>query len=193
MLTQLTTLKARLGLGTAPGPDDTLLTNALEALSVRFDNECQRTLARTVGATEEFNADDTEIRVACYPLESLSKFEVLTTEAEGWVERTGVDFLVRRGCVISLPCALGTASQQARVTYTGGYVLPGTTPGAGQTPLPADLEQAAVEQAACWYLNRDKLGLVRQWPSGGAYLQFAQLDLLLEVKAVLRRYERWVN
>ena len=37
-----------------------------------------------------------------------------------------------------------------RLTYTGGYVLPGDTPGPGQTPLPDDLEQAAVEQCAAW-------------------------------------------
>ena len=42
--------------------------------------------------------------------------------------------------------ALGV--QVARVTYTGGYVLPGATPGAGQAALPADLEWAAVEQVA---------------------------------------------
>lgn len=33
----------------------------------------------------------------------------------------------------------------ARVTYTGGYVLPGAQVGAGQAALPADLESAAVE------------------------------------------------
>jgi len=70
-------------------------------------------------------------------------------------------------------------------------VLPGTTPGAGQTALPDDLEQAAVEQVAYWYQNRDKLGLVRIWPHDGTFETFAQLDLLLQVKAVLRKYERW--
>jgi hypothetical protein len=64
---------------------------------------------------------------------------------------------VRRACVISLLTPLGIASQQARVTYTGGYVLPGATPGAGQTALPAELEQACVEQAAYWYQNRHRL------------------------------------
>ena len=37
------------------------------------------------------------------------------------------------------------------MTLTGGYVLPGTTPSAGQTALPDDLEQAAVEQVAYWF------------------------------------------
>ena len=37
----------------------------------------------------------------------------------------------------------------------------------------------------------DKLGLVRIWPHDGTYEGFAQLDLLREVKAVLRKHERW--
>ena len=78
----------------------------------------------------------------------------------------------------------------ARVTYTAGYVLPGTTPEPGQTPLPADLENAVIEQAAFWFQNRDKLGLIRNWPSGGTYQVFSQLDLLPNVAAVLRRYAR---
>ena len=69
--------------------------------------------------------------------------------------------------------------------------VPGDTPGVGQVPLPDDLEQAAVEQVAYWYRNRDKLGLLRSWPHQGTYETFAQLDLLLEVKSVLRKYECW--
>ena len=73
----------------------------------------------------------------------------------------------------------------ARLTYTGGYVLPGTTPQSGQIALPDDLEQAAVEQVAFWFQNRDRLGLKTHWPSGDAYRQFATQDLLDSVQAVL--------
>ena len=88
---------------------------------------------------------------------------------------------------------LGTFREQARLTFTGGYVLPGTTPGAGQTPLPDDLEQAAVEQVAGWFQNRTMLGLVRNRPWQGNYQVFMQLDLLPNVSAVLKRYERWMS
>jgi len=53
------------------------------------------------------------------------------------------------------------------------------------------LEQAAVEQVAAWFLNRDKLGLDTIWPSGGALQRFSKLDLLLPVQAVLKTYARW--
>jgi len=190
MLTQLSTVKNRLAITVADY--DTVLTNAIRAVSARFDHECNRTFARTVNALFEFSAEETELRPLCYPIEGITKFELKTSEADGWSEPTEVDYLIRAQCVLSLASALGDFRGQARITYTGGYVLPGTIPGAGQTALPDDLEQAAVEQAAHWFQHRDKLGLVRIWPHGGTYEGFAQLDLLLEVKAVLRTYERWM-
>src|SRR5208337_3968122 len=81
---------------------DDLLTRAIEAVSARFDRECNRALARTVDATQEFPAADTEIIANCYPIETVTRFELKTSEAEGWVERTGTGYLVRLACVISL-------------------------------------------------------------------------------------------
>jgi len=197
MLTQLATVKARLAIDQFDLQYDAILTNAIKAVSARFDKECNRTLARTVGLTEEFSGEATEIRAACYPIEAVTKFELKSNETEGWLEQANVEFLIRRHCVVSLSQPLiyrcsTINSPQARLTYTGGYVLPGATPGAGQTVLPDDLEQAAVEQVAAWFQNRDRLGLDTIWPHGGTYEKFIQSDLLLNVKAVLVKYERWM-
>ena len=198
MLTQLTTVKARLNIAPADTTQDDLLTRAIAAVSARFDHECNRTFARTVGATQEFGATDTEIIAQCYPIETVTKFELKATETEGWVEQTGIDCVLRLGCVISLGVPLSFVPEGAsigprigRVTYTGGYVLPGTTPSPGQTALPADLESAAVEQVAVWHQQRDKLGLFRHWPSSGTYLVLSQLPMLPQVTAMLRPYRRW--
>jgi hypothetical protein len=141
---------------------------------------------------------DTEIVARCYPIETVSKFELKTSEDEGWLEQTGRGYLVRQGCVISLSAPLSfipqvsfTCTGLGRVTYTGGYVVPGTATAAGQTGLPADLESAVVEQVAAWFQQRDKLGLLRYWPSGGIFLAFAQLPLLPQVTASLRPHRRW--
>src|SRR5713226_3710673 len=147
MLIQLTTVKARLALTVTDY--DGILTNAIQAASARFDKETNRTLARTAPATHEFEATDTEILPPCYPIESVTKFELKSNEADGWSEQTGVQYLVRRQCVISLSSPLRTPNSAlctARIQYAGGYVLPGTNPSAGQTALPDDLERAAVEQ-----------------------------------------------
>ena len=198
MLTQLTTVKARLNISPADTTQDDLLTRAIAAVGARFDRECNRTLARTVGATQEFPAADSEIIANCYPIETVTKFELKATEAEGWIEQTGMNWVLRQACVISLsvpltfvPQGASIGPQLGRVTYTGGFVLPGTTPGAGQTALPADLESAAVEQVSVWHQQRDKLGLFRHWPSSGTYLVFSQLPLLPQVVAMIRPYRRW--
>ena len=195
MLTQLSTVKSRLAL-TITDYDD-LLTNAIKAVSVRFDKETNRTLSRTTTATHEFDSTDTEILPPCFPIEAVTKFELKSNETDGWTEQTGVQYLIRRKCVISLFAPLNSQPSTlnspalARVTLTGGYVLPGDTPAAGQTPLSDDLEQAAVEQVAYWFRNRDTTGLIRSWPHGGTYEAFLQSDLLLEVRSVLKKYERW--
>jgi len=195
MLTQLSTVKSRLAL-TVTDYDD-LLTSAIKAVTARFDKEANRTLARNTGTTDEFSAEDTEVPVSCFPIESVTKFELKSNETDGWSEQTGVQYLIRRACVISLlsPLSFLPSSSPralARVTYTGGYILPGTSPGAGQTALPDDLEQAAVEQVAYWFRNRDKTGLIRSWPHDGTYESFLQSDLLLEVRAILKKHERLV-
>src|SRR5438132_520791 len=151
MLTQLSTLKTRLAIDQFDLQYDAILTNAIKAVSAQFDKQCNRTLVRTVGRIEEFPGDETEIRPACYPIETVTKFELKSKETEGWIEQTNVDFLIRRTCVISLAFPFARLNYQlsiinlpqGRVTYTGGYVMPGTTPGTGQAALPDDLEQAA--------------------------------------------------
>ena len=199
MLTELCTIKQRLGIADADVKDDAILTNALLAVSARFDNEVNRTLARTVDAQDEFQGDETELRLAIYPVEAVTLFELKENETDGFVAQDPAqfEFVIRKDCVVSLVERLGTWKNVLRVTYTGGFVLrpdqndDGSVP-AGQTALPDDLEQAAVEQVVYWYQARNRLGLVSVSGDGGSISQYAQLDLLPSVKAVLKRYERWM-
>src|SRR5947209_16513687 len=118
MLTQLSTVKARLALTLTDY--DSLLPSAIKAVSDRFDKETNRNLARTTTATHEFDAADTEILPLCYPIESVTKFELKSNETDGWSEQTGVQYLIRRACVISLRSPLSTLNPEpslCRVTY----------------------------------------------------------------------------
>jgi hypothetical protein len=136
MLTQLSTVKDRLAIAPATTTYDTLLTSAIKAVSTPFDKLTNRTLARTVGTTQEFPADKTELILSCFPLETVTKLELKSTEAEGWVEQTGIDHLIRNACIVSLSSRLGTWRDQGRITYVGGYVLPGTAPALAKPPCP---------------------------------------------------------
>ncbi len=194
MLAQLSAVKSRLAIPDADTSHDALLTAAIKAVSARFDKETNRTLARTENATHEFDPADTEISPPLYPIETVTKWETKSSETEGWVEQPAPAFLIRSSCVISLsrPFSLQPlAFSLCRFSYTGGFVLPGTTPAPGQAPLPDDLEQAAVEQVAFWYQKRDQLGIRISWPSGGTYQQFSAQDLLPSVQSILEKYRRW--
>jgi hypothetical protein len=199
MLAQLATLKACLAIAVDDTQYDDLLTSALAATSAMFEKECNRTFARTVDATFEFDLDDVELVPPIYPIESVSKFETKEDETEGWVEQTGIKYVIRNGCIISLKTPLPVLSTfsgggndfgLARITYTGGFLLPGSADVPSATPLPSDLEQAAIEQAASWFMNRDKIGLTRYWPKGGIYLEFLKTYLLPNVRSALDRYQR---
>jgi hypothetical protein len=198
MLTLLPTLKARLAILPTDTQHDDLLMAVIRGITARFDRECRRTLARTVDYAQEFPIARLHIAARCYPVETVSRFEIKESEAAGWVEQTGVEHLVRSSCLISLEVPLwygrsgaGNRPAAARVIYTGGYVLPGTTPAPGQTALPEDLERAAIEQAVFWFQTRDIVGVVRQWPRDGSYVQFTDLDLLPSVRSTLNHHRRW--
>jgi hypothetical protein len=187
MITQLSTVKARLQM-TEVTYDD-MLTNVIAGYSDRFDRICNRKFGRQVNAVEEFPADQMEICPVRWPIESVASFDLKTKEADGWQAVTPApSYLVRNACVVSLNGALGCRHQQGRVTYTGGYVLPGTTVGAGQTALPSDIEQACVEQVAYWFENHNTIGIVSSTATAGT--RVAQVDLLPGVVEVLKKYTR---
>src|SRR5207249_1864950 len=102
MLTQLLAVKSRLALDEFNVQYDAILTTVIKAISARIDKETNRTLARTVDTAYEFPVDETEILVSCYPIKTVTKFELKSREAEGCIEQTGIDFLIRRQSVISL-------------------------------------------------------------------------------------------
>lgn len=192
MLTELDSLKKRLGVEVTDTVDDTVLENFILACTGRFDRECNRKFALVDGATYEFDANRAEVLPDRYPIISVSAWHLKANETDGWEAQSGVDYLIRRACVISLTAPLGSELEVGRVTYKGGYVLPGSTTGAGETELPDEIEQACIEQCAYWFQRRNQLGLVSVSGEGGAISNFAKLDLLPSVSALLEKYNRLV-
>jgi len=192
MLTQLSTLKARLGLDSFDTTDDALLTNILKFVSARFAAECNRIFDYGAGLTCEFRADQMSLLVDRPPIESVSQFDLKSSESEGWILQSDIGYLLSpKRTVIELALPLGTSRQLGRVTYTGGYVLPGATPTGNQIALPDDVEQACVEQVAYWYQRRAQLGLMSVSSGDSTVQHFQTGDLLPQVQAVLKHYERF--
>jgi len=186
MLTQLSTLKARLGLEIFDTTDDATLTNLLRHVSARFAAECNRTFDFGAGVTNEFRADQINVVVDHPPIELISQFDLKSSESEGWILQSGVEYLLSpQKSLIELAQPLGSVRQLGRVTYTGGYVLPGAAPTGNQIALPDALEQGCIEQVAYWYSRRTQLGLLSVSSDAGIVQQFQSTDLLPQVRATL--------
>ena len=194
MLTQLTTVKSRLGLEQFDPTDDALLTNIIKHVSARFAAECNRIFDYGQSLTYEFRADDTQIVVDHPPIESVSQFDLKSSESEGWIVQSGVEYLLSpQRSLVELAEPLGSVRQLGRVTFTGGYVLPGATPTGNQIALPDDIEQCCLDQVAYWYSRRSQLGLLSISSEAGIVQQFQSTDLLPQVRATLKHYERWIS
>src|SRR5260221_14161952 len=142
MLTQLATVKARLGLDSFDTTDDALLTNILKFVSARFAADSNRIFDYGAGLTCEFRADQLSLLVDRPPIESVSQFDLKSSESEGWILQSDIDYLLspkRTGIELALP--LGTFRQLGRVTYTGGYVRRAARPARSRSALPGDSRQ----------------------------------------------------
>ncbi len=190
MLTTLQTVKDRLRV--PDNADDDRLTNFIKLASAQIERWCNRTFGRTEDAVQEFQADFVDVPVAIYPIEVVSGVDVFYGQREGWQPQQNYDFEIRDGCVVHFYGRLATQRHQARLTYTGGYVLPGATPGDGQVALPDEIEQACVEQVAWLYQAKDRLGVTGVSGDGGSISQFAAADLLPIVKNLLLKHRRFV-
>lgn len=189
-LAELVTIRTRLGIEDAV--DDGILTNFIGWAGDLFESYCHRSFERSTTATDEFGADEREVSLSRTPVESVTAIALKSTEAEGWVDQSPLpDFLLRKKCILTLAAQLGTRDELGRVTYTGGYVLPGTEPTEGQTALPKAIEQACIEQVAYWYQNRSRLGFTGIAAEGGSVSLHPKLELLPIVKWTLDGYRRF--
>jgi hypothetical protein len=193
MLTTLSNVKSRLALDDSDVRDDTLLTNFIKWVSGRFENDANRKFGYAQNVVDEFQGDETELRVSRYPIDEAQpiSFQLLTKNSDGWRAVAGAEFVIRRGCVLSLLSEAGRAREQLRVTYSGGYQLPDAASSQNSPPpLPDDLQLACVEQVAYLYQNKDRLGLVNVAGEGGSLQQLPGMDLLPSVAATVERYGR---
>lgn len=201
MITTLSNLKARLKIDEFDTSEDALLTFLIQHCGERFDLDCNRKFERAEGSYFEFQADRDSFIPLRFPIESISAWHLKSDETTGWVEQDTPSYVIfspaETRCIVSLTYPLGIAGEIARITYTGGYVMPGGTVGTDQTALPPAIEDAALQQLSVWYREKDRLGLASMSTQGGSIAQnpmsiVTPLDLLPQVRNLLCWFERWV-
>lgn len=191
MLTLLATIKTRLGISDTD--DDAHLTGLAEIVHLRFDQFCNRNLEHADAATYEVRADATAILLPRYPVSAaITQWDLKSNEPDGWeTEAATPDHLLDRDSgVVRLAAPLGTDRQRLRLTYAGGYILPGDTAGAGETDLPDAIQELALQQTLYLHRHREKLGLASVSTDRGSMTYHTNFDLIPEVQEALRPYQR---
>jgi hypothetical protein len=77
-----------------------------------------------------------------------------------------------------------------QIIHRSGFCAAGVTPATGETALPDDLREAAIEQVSFIFKRRDDIGLSSNSMQGGSINVFSSMDLLPLVKSILDKYRR---
>src|SRR5712675_1932805 len=110
MLTTIAALKARLGIEQFESTDDVLITSILKHVSARFEAECNRRFEAQANVAFEFRANEVLVVPDRLPIQSVSAFDLKTSEAEGWTPQNQMDYLLSpQKSVIELAAPLGCA------------------------------------------------------------------------------------
>jgi hypothetical protein len=196
MLCTLADIKTRLGdLGTEY---DAMLTRMIASFAAIADAHTGRTLiAPAAAVTEYYTGCGAYLQLKSYPLVAVTSikeaFDYDFTNASALVLNTDYRPLDGglRGVLFRLPyldwCDYPDAIE---VKHRSGYCAAGVTPSTGETALPDDLREAAIEQVSFIFKRRDDIGLSSNSMQGGSINVFSSMDLLPLVKAILDKYRR---
>ena len=194
-LATLADVRDRLGLAAGNTAYDDLLHRILSGLTAIFESHCHRPLLAPAAAVTEYYAGrGPYLRLQRYPLIAITSI----TEALDFVWASGTalvadtDYRILNGGANGILYRMNShwldQVDATRIIYRGGYCSAGATPGTGETALPADLREAAIEQASFLYKRRDDIGLSGQSFEGGSISHFSALKLLPLVEAILDKY-----
>jgi len=171
---------------------DALLTGLLMGVSSRFENDCHRGLTRQEAIVEILDGGRPSICLFRYPIESVT--EVVQSRTQDWdngdvmTEPLSYTTDKKSGILHRYPLRWLPWKQSIRVTYTGGFVLPGDTVGEGQIALPEDIQFAVLEQCRYLWLRRKELGMESVGMGSGTWTLANKDPWLPSVASVIRRY-----
>lgn len=178
-LTDLDTVKAWLGLPSAPGAGDALITQLIGAVSAFIEDYLGRALASTAYVETYDGTGASSILLRQYPITAVQSvtfrgrtISILADPASG---RNGLTFNGRR---LTLVGDRFPKDAPVVVSYTAGYA----------TPPPA-VAQAAVEIVGEAFRRRDRIGQSSKSLGGQETVSFQTGDMNVTAKAMLSSYQ----
>jgi hypothetical protein len=170
-----------------------------------FDQYCNRTFMRTVGAVDTFSADRRHWYLRCYPVETITACAKQDSLSDGFTSLplppNGSSLIQQwqldQGYVMFVSIQ-GYFFSRLQITYTGGYWFPVLDPGdtgypdsipAGATALPAAVLSAWYLQCQEVWKRFDRLGAgIAQDPESQGASEAMELTTM--VKTLLKPFRR---
>jgi len=194
-LCTLADCKTRRGLTTTD--NDSLIERIILGVAAAFESYCRRPLIlNSSNVTEYYTGLGQYLQLARYPIAAITSIkeacdynfttaEALTADEDYRLIRSG-----KSGVLYSMLGCWDPNPDAIQVVYRGGFVAAGGTVGTGETALPDDLREAAIEQAVFLFQRKDDMGLVAVSGVGGSINKQVDMNLLPQVKLILDNYRR---
>ena len=191
----LTDVKGRLGVSDTDY--DTMISGIISGLDSVFESYTQRSLLlNAVDVTEYYTGLSSMLQLRRYPVVSITSIkEALTYDFAGETALTeDEDYHLmsggKKGILYRIFMNWSRTRDSVQVIYKGGYCSAGQAPGAAEFAMPADLREAAIEQATFIFKRKDDIGLASVSFEGGSINKFSPMVLLPMVKTILDDYRR---
>jgi len=191
----LTDVKDRLGITNTDF--DEAINRIILGLEAIFNGHTNRTLLVTATDVTDYYAGMGGIlQIKRYPLVSITSIkEALDFDfasATALIADTDYRQLTggERGMLYRIYKSWSQVPDSIQIIYRGGYCSAGQAPGEGEHQLPADLREAAIEQASFIFKRKDDIGLSGVGFEGGSINKFSAIKLLPMVEDILKKYRR---
>lgn len=188
----LSDLKTRLNIDQADTTHDARLNQLINIASTLADRYANRVFEYDGQAEDIFDADEREIVVTRYPIESVSEVQVRDDVTDAWsIADVSIEVpLLGKAGVVHFNPSPGIPGQLARITYSGGFILPDQTPQPGQYALPEDIQYAVCEQAAWMWENQFALRMTDRSAESAAASADRDIALIAISRSILDSYKR---
>ncbi len=191
----LADVKDRLGL--TDTEFDLTINQIISGLEELFNSYTKRSLiVNPTDVTEYFRGCGSLLQLNRYPIVAVTSIKVaydyVFSSATALTENSEYRTVAggAKGILFRMYGSWPDIPDAVEVIYRGGYCSAGQTPGEGEFAMPADLREAAIEQACFVFKRKDDIGLSAVSAQGGSISKFSAMDLLPMVKKVLDSYRR---
>lgn len=191
----LADVKDRLGLSTTE--DDTLISRIITGLESIFNNFTSRKLVlNAIDETIYRAGNGPRLSLERYPIVNITSIKEAVDydfdNADALVANTDYRHISNTGMIYRL-CRQSWPGVEdcIEIKYRGGYVSAGQVPAAGELAMPADIREAAIEQASFMYKRRNDPGVTTN-SFDGSSITTSAMDLLPIVKETLKIYKRLI-